>query len=259
MVECIDPYAGFTFRGEPVVIDAAYQDDKLSCIGLDPGRYESFIDPSFFIGFGIRAGAAAGISAEGNINMLSRVIQHRPLQLGEPLTPCGEISGVAPVPRGRRISTDAWFESAGTGRAVSVPRESLKPDLSLEKRGAGERPPPVVEDVSSLQLLAEYTLTPEATCHYSTEGNAIHYEMEAANKSGFRAPIIGGGMGVHFLVDALWPPGGLRQLDLSIYFRRPIFWDDTFAVGVSTARDAIALVKQGKVLTEARINQLEVN
>jgi len=259
MVEPIDPYAGFTFRGEPVVIDQAYQDDKLSCIGLNPERYGSFIDPSFFIGFGIRAGAAAGISAEGNINMLSRIVQHRPLALGEPLTPCGEISSVEPVPRGRRICTDAWFEGDDGERAVSVPRESLKPDLSLEKRGAGERPPPVVDDATSLQLLGEYTLTPEATCHYSTEGNAIHYEMEAANKAGFRAPIIGGGMGVHFLLEVLWPEQGLSLVDLSIYFRRPIFWDDTFTVGLSPERDAAALVRDGKVLTEARINQLEVN
>ena len=238
-------------------ITADYQAEKLGCIGLEPGRFGRQIDPSFFIGFGIRAGAAAGISAEGNVNMLSQIVQHRPLHLSEPLTPCGEISSVVAVPRGQRISTDAWFEGADGSRAISVPRESLRPNPDLEKRGAGERPAPVIEDTSALEVLGEYTLTPEATKEYSTEGNSIHYEMDAANRAGFRAPIIGGGMGVHFLVWALWGESGLNALDLDIYFRRPIFWDDRFEVGIDRARQGIALVKAGKVLTEARINHME--
>ncbi|MEM8769706.1 MAG: hypothetical protein AAGE43_19910, partial [Pseudomonadota bacterium] len=72
--------------------------------------------------------------------------------------------------------------------------------------------------------------------------------------AGFRAPLIGGGMGVHYLVNALYAAGVLETLDLDIFFRRPIFWDAAF--DVVRAGDAIALVSsdEGKVLTEARIN-----
>ena len=114
----------------------------------------------------------------------------------------------------------------------------------------------MIEDTAELEILNQYTLTPEATRHYSTEGNSIHYEMEAANRAGFRAPIIGGGMGVHFLVWSLWGRGAIAGVDLDIYFRRPIFWDDTFDVAVTPGWDAIALLKEGKVLTEARVNNL---
>ena len=38
-------------------------------------------------------------------------------------------------------------------------------------------------------------LTPQAVRDYSVEGNSIHYEEKAAARAGFRAPIIGGGMG----------------------------------------------------------------
>ena len=115
----------------------------------------------------------------------------------------------------------------------------------------------MIEDAAGLEVRGEFTLTPEATRAYSTEGNSIHYEMEAANRAGFRAPIIGGGMGVHFLVYELWGGNGLRELDMDIYFRRPIFWDDTFEIGLDLSGKAIALVKAGKVLTEARINKME--
>jgi hypothetical protein len=61
----------------------------------------------------------------------------------------------------------------------------------------------VVRDTAMLKVVGEHQLTPSGTKSYSSEGNAIHYEMEAANKSGFRAPIIGGGQGVHFLMAAI--------------------------------------------------------
>ncbi len=116
----------------------------------------------------------------------------------------------------------------------------------------------MIEDVESLEPLSTHTLTPEIVKGYSSEGNSIHYEMEAANRAGFRAPLIGGGMGVHYLLAALWQHSPPERLDLDIYFRRPIFWDDTFAVAVDVGADgwrAMALVKDGKVLTEARINE----
>lgn len=104
-----------------------------------------------------------------------------------------------------------------------------------------------------LKVVGEHQLTPSGTKSYSSEGNAIHYEMEAANKSGFRAPIIGGGQGVHFLMAAIWGHG-LQQAELDIYFRRPVFWDDTIAVGVSSDMSAVASLREGKVLTEMKVN-----
>jgi len=109
----------------------------------------------------------------------------------------------------------------------------------------------VITDVSLLIPLSEHRLIPDAVRSYSSEGNSIHYEMQAANRAGFRAPIIGGGMGVHFLVAELWSEHS-EELSLDIYFRRPVFWDDKFYVGRTDF--AIALIRDGKVLTEARIN-----
>ena len=58
-------------------------------------------------------------------------------------------------------------------------------------------------DIGALEPITQHELTPDAVKAYSSEGNAIHYDMDAATQAGFRAPMIGGGMGVHFLIDAL--------------------------------------------------------
>lgn len=257
-IEWVDPHEGYAFAAHTISVSHGDQAEKLTLCGLAPEVFGEAVDPSFFIGIAIRAGIASGISAEGNVNMLQRLIQHRPARLGEPLVVQGRIARVNPVPRGRTVETDAWFEDGDGARVVSSPRTSLKPDPSKAgARGAGQRPPPVIHDVDALDVLSTHTLTPDIVKGYSSEGNSIHYEMAAANRAGFRAPLIGGGMGVHYLLAALWREAPPRSFDLDIYFRRPIFWDDTFSVAAAAGDRgwrALALVKDGKVLTEARIN-----
>ena len=251
MNDWLEPYVGFEFKGTGIHINRAFQTEKLELLGLSPSLYGDYVDPSFYIGLGIQAGIEAGISAEGNVNMVSTLRMHRPVRLGEELFARGRIEAVDAVPRGLQIGTDVWFEGLDGERAVSVPRRSLKPDSSKEKKGAGQRPPAVISEVASLARLSECRLTPDIVCAYSSDGNSIHYDRESANRAGFRAPIIGGGMGVHYLIAELWFELG-SEIWLDIFFRRPIFWDDEFYVGRSD--DGIALIRGDKVLTEARIN-----
>jgi hypothetical protein len=258
--EWLDPVEGFTFKPAVISVAPEWQAEKLTLCGLPPEPFGDTVDPSFFIALGIRAGIANGISAQGNVNMLQRLVQHRPARLGEPLRVRGTIALVIPVPRGRRVHTEVWFEDEKGARVISAPRTSLKPDPDKTgSRGAGQRPAPVIENVASLERLSTHALTPEIVKGYSSEGNSIHYDMAAANRAGFRAPLIGGGMGVHYLLRALWQQNPIERLDMDIYFRRPIFWDDTFTVAAEAGAGgwrAMALIKDGKVLTEARINDL---
>ena len=268
------PHQGFNYLPDTVAVTAAHQVDKLLACGIDADIFAGQVDPAFFIGIAIHAGINSGISAEGNINMLQSLRMHRPVLLDEALMVKGQILAVTEVPRGLRVATDVWFEDAHGQRVISAPRTSLRPnprraeskshsadvtDKDKDKykakdkdKGAGERPQPVVDDLSALAFLASYQLTPEGVRAYSMEGNSIHYEMEPAQKAGFRAPLIGGGMGVHFLMAELWQghkhSGGPQAFDAEIYFRRPIFWDDS--VGVYSRADdqtgwnAMALLKE---------------
>jgi hypothetical protein len=257
-----EPTAGFELEPQEVIVTTDAQREKLSACGLNTDDLNGWVDASFYIGLGIHAGIASGISAEGNVNMLTSLVQHRLVRLDEPLTVRGRITAVTSVPRGQRIETDVWFEDAEGKRAISAPRTSLRPNgaktSDSKTSGAGDRPAPVIEDLEAMNQYQGYELTPEQVKNYSSEGNSIHYEMDAANKAGFRAPIIGGGMGVHYLVHTLWRECQPTSWDLSIFFRRPIFWDDAFTV-MAKPWDSIGLVKQGKVLTEARINQITMS
>ena len=85
-MEFRQPEAGLEFKPETVIVTEAEQSEKLSACGLDPAIMSGQVDPSFYIGLSIRAGIRNGISAEGNINMLTRLRQHRPVRLGEELT-----------------------------------------------------------------------------------------------------------------------------------------------------------------------------
>ena len=227
----VEPHQGFEYLPAQVTIDRSDQATKLAACGLDADLYGDHVDPSQFISLAIHAGIASGISAEGNINMVQSLRQYRPVKLGEPLEVRGLITDVKRVPRGETVSTDVWFEDPDGQRIVSARRRSLRPLADdSHTRGAGERPPPVVDDPTELPSLGEHQLTPDGVQAYSSKGNAIHYDMAAANRAGFRTPMIGGAMGVHFLVAAMWNQRTFSTLELDIYFRRPIFWDAAFTV-----------------------------
>jgi acyl dehydratase len=269
-VEWIEPEAGFEFTPLTLSVPGEFQVEKLRAAGIDPAVFGDTVDPSFFIGVGIRAGIRNGISAEGGVNMVQRLVQNRPVRLGEVLTVRGRIESVREVPRGHTVETTVTFEDASGAAVIDASRLSLRPDPDQgARRGAGERPPPVVPDPALVRILGEHQLTPERVKRYSMEGNSIHYDEDAARRAGFRAPMIGGGMGVHFLAAMLWSRGAPRTLDLSIYFRRPIFWDERFTSGVlgdaqdiSSWEGLCLLRDEGdaglKVLTEATIQTLVV-
>ena len=208
--------------------------------------------------------------------MMQRLVVYRPARLGEVLVVRGEIESVDEVPRGHQVTTKVTFEDEQGGLVIDASRTSLRPDPNKRAaRGAGERPQSVVSDPGLTVALGVHTLCPERVKDYSVEGNSIHYEEAAAKAAGFRAPMIGGGMGVHYLTAALFSRYLPNAVDMDIYFRRPIFWDEEFssallASDVSEAphnhlaawRALCLLRDEGdkglKVLTEARLNSVSI-
>jgi len=256
----IEPYQGYRFAARQMTVDAAEQARLVGLCGIDPNVFGECMDPAGFISLAIQEGVRNFIHANGTVNMQNTLIQHHAVRLNEPLTVSGEIVDVQEVPRGRVATSETWFSTADGKRAFTSRRRSLRPDpAKVGTRGAGERPTNVIEAVAQLQPLASFTLTPEGVKAYTGPHNPIHFDPEAAKRGGFRAPIIGGGQGVRFLTAEIWRRFHPREIDLDIYFRRPIYWDDTFSVMVDERAGqwrAIALVKDGKIATEARINRL---
>ena len=259
-IEWIAPYKGFEYRPQTTMVPRAEQERALTVCGIDPADFGDVIDPSFFIGIAIHAGVESGITADGNVNMVQQLVQHRPLTVDTDIRVSGRVTDIEEVPRGQAVTSEVDFAGRDGGKALTAKRCSLRPDPAKSgERGAGERPPPVVQDPSVLRDISDVQMTPDRVKGYRSTGNPIHYDPAAARAGGFRAPIIGGGMGVHYLAAAIWREFKPQSLDLDIYFRRPVFWDDQLTVRVDD-RDgswtAICLAKDGKVATEARINHI---
>jgi len=255
-----EPCRGYRFQSREMTVEAAEQARLVGLCGIDPDIFRGAMDPAGFISLAIQEGVRNRIHANGTVNMVNTVRQDRQMRLGEPLTVTGEILDVEEVPRGRVATSEVWFSGADGKRALTSRRRSLRPDASkAATRGAGERPDPVIADLATLKTVGTFTLTPEGVKAYSGPHNPIHFDPEAARRGGFRAPIIGGGQGVRFITASIWQRFRPAVLELDIYFRRPIYWDDTFTVRVDE-RDgtwrAICLAKDDKVATEARISRL---
>jgi MaoC like domain len=260
-VTWIEPYKGLKFQDRAMTVDAAEQERLLRLCGIDPAVFGDKIDPACFISLAIQEGVRNRVHANATINMVQRLLQHRQMTLGEKLTVGGEILDMEDVPRGRVATSEVWFSGEDGKRALTAGRKSLRPDASkVGLRGAGERPPPVVDDVARLREMNRYTLKPEDVKAYSGPHNPIHFDPDVAKRNGYRAPIMGGTQCVRFLSAEIWRRFKPHTLDLDIYFRRPLFWDDTFSVMVDEEKGewkAICLIKDGKVATEARINAVE--
>ena len=240
-----DPKEGYQLEPDMVGVTRDHQHEKLTTCGIDPDAFAGVADPSFFIGIAIQAGVNSGISAEGAVNMVQSLEVIRPALLDELLLVEGRIESVQEVARGERVETHVWFSDQEGQMVLRANRVSLRPKPnSLEKGGAGIRPEPVIKDVSALDQKKGFQLTPDIVRNYSSEGNSIHYDEAAAKTGGCRAPIIGGGMGVHYLMADLWVSQSPDCFACNIYFRRPIFWDDVISVGVNASHTAFGLLKR---------------
>jgi len=259
-VQWIEPYPGYKFESRPMTVEAADQARLIALCGIDPGVFGECMDPAGFISLAIQEGVRNRIHANGTVNMVNSIVQRRQLRLGEPLTISGEVLEVREVPRGRVATSEVWVCGTDGERALTSLRSSLRPDPSRAgTRGAGERPAAVVEDPARLKTVATFTLNPEQVKAYGGPHNPIHVDPVAAQRAGFRAPIIGGGQGVRFITAEIWKRFRPQVLELDCYFRRPIYWDDTFSVMVDEHAGlwrAICLARDGKVATEARINRI---
>jgi acyl dehydratase len=263
-VQDIDPVKGFRYRERVTIVDPAEEARLLGHCGIDVALYGGNIDPAAFISLAIQEGVRNGISSNGGVNMVQGITQHRPLRLGEEIVVTGEILDVEQAPRGRVTTSETWFANSKGERAITAFRRSLKTDPTKEAdpnlRGAGKRPDAVIADPLALREIGAHTLTPEDVRGYGLRTtNYLHTEPEAAKRAGYRAPIIGGGQGVRYMTAAIWREFNPTAIDLDIYFRRPLFWDDSFTIRVDDRAgpwQAICLAKGDKVATEARIKAI---
>ncbi|MDF1855724.1 hypothetical protein [Pseudooceanicola sp.] len=261
--QTVEPYVGLAYRERSYTPDPEEERRLLAICGTDPAVFGGGLDPATFITHAIEEQVRNGISSSGGVNMVQWLIVDDLPRFGEAVTVTGGVTAISQAPRGRITESEAQYRGADGRHCLNSGRVSLKTDPSKyadpKLRGAGKRPDPVIADPAALQVVEEVQLTPEIVCGYSANtANPIHNNMDAANRAGYRAPIIGGAHGVRYLTRAIWSHFAPRHVHMDIRFRRPIHWDDAFEVRIAGGDSwtAIGLTRDGKVLVEMAIRDL---
>jgi len=260
MPEAVNPMpAGFQFPAMAVTVTRAIQNEKLRLCGVDPSVFGSAVDITAFAGEAIMATRLAGISINGSVHVGQTFELAAPIALGTPVTLNGRVIDVEDDPRGHLVR--ARFEAMlPDGR---VPLVMERTSLRISAPGAKGRPGKKrVADVppDRWRLESRKTLIPERVAEYSGEAeNLIHSDPEVARQFGFRAPIAGGLMAVRMMMEALARRGPVVRLQMSVRFRRPMFWDDALeirsdAAGPKARPHRIAAYRSdGRVACEAQL------
>ncbi|MEL0021320.1 MAG: hypothetical protein VW709_15710 [Rickettsiales bacterium] len=220
--------SGFEFPAQVFTVTAAEQERKLICSGIDPALYGRNVDVAMLGLPTLRLLMAAGIPILGGVHLSQRFRQIRPFDLDEPITVSGRILDIAPHPRGCILQGAFDYARADGTVCVEAVRSGIAPMGPKEASHGIPRPD---ENLDGFSEIMRRTLEPQKVADYSDEaGNLIHSDPEVARQHGFRAPIAAGLMGIHFYREALEKRHAPTSFDLEVWFRRPMFWDDTLSL-----------------------------
>ncbi|MFT4563342.1 MAG: hypothetical protein ACI9BW_003096 [Gammaproteobacteria bacterium] len=228
--------AGFRFPEKTVVVDRDEQTRLHHWCEIEPEVFGDVADPALVTRLPVVMVANTIVAQRpswGQVHTTHRVLQRRPVLLGESLTLTGAIDGFLPHPRGEIMQCSWLYQDAAGEIALEVYPEALLIDPAIDPRQPGANKVPQPQSEQSNYLFTK-RCTPQATTGYC-EGtnNLIHIDLAAAQQFGFRAPIIAGTQTMSFLLEAIYRSRSPQALALTIGFKRPVFWDDELAIVVT--------------------------
>ena len=226
--------AGYRFPGEDFVLTAEEQREKHGYCDIAEAVYGDYVDPTFIARRPITLGTEAITACHpenGIVHTVHRIRQARPVPLGETLAMTGEYVAVEDALRGWVLKSRWEYRDADGEVVVTVEPDVLMIDPARVPQPGGRKGKAAPPDDAGFEVLARKQCTPETTLGYC-EGsqNKIHLEPDYAKEFGFRAPIIAGNQTVNFLLEGLAADGVPGELDVTLRFLRPVFWDDSIAV-----------------------------
>ncbi|MDA1098302.1 MAG: MaoC/PaaZ C-terminal domain-containing protein [Proteobacteria bacterium] len=254
---------GYVYETRPVAIDRARQLAKLSASGVDPEVHGDRLDLTF-LGLPILdALMEPGVPLQGQVHVYQRFMQQAPIARDTDLHMRGEITAIEPVAKGEVVRWRFLFSDHRGRDLVIVDRAGLRPQASgaggAGGSGATDFLAPPDEDATGFEEVWQRTLQPAEVARYSSDGrNRIHSDTEIARQFGFRAPIAAGLMAVHYYLEAMARRGAADTMDLEIWFKRPMFWDERLTLQDKTHGGRLTAMRienqAGKTASQARIN-----
>ena len=175
--------------------------------------------------------AKAPFSAIGVVHIANRIVQHRPLRLGEALSLTASASGLSPHRRGRTFD---FVTRAHVGGELVW--EGFATNL---KRGGGDESLPREEGIDDPPVTAHWTLEDNLGRQYaavSGDHNPIHLHAWSAKAFGFPRAIAHGMWTKARCLAALRTPGAF---DVHVRFKKPILLPSRVTFGEAGNRFAV--------------------
>ncbi|MBT4491175.1 MAG: hypothetical protein HOC72_26800 [Rhodospirillaceae bacterium] len=251
---------GYVYEPRPISIDRDQQLAKLTASGIDPDVHGDRLDLTF-LGLPILdALIEPGVPLQGQVHVYQRFIQRAPIPLDTELHMRGEITAIEPVAKGEVVRWAFDFTDGGGRPLVTVDRAGLRPQTTgTGGSGATDFLAPPEEDQPGFGELWQRTLVPDEVARYSSDGrNRIHSDPEIARQFGFCAPIAAGLMGVHYYLEAMARHDAAEGMDIEIWFKRPMFWDETLTLRHKSENGRLTAMRienqAGKAASLARVN-----
>jgi len=247
----------FVYPTYDVTVTPEVQAEKLGCCDVDPTLFGDYVDITHFAVETIMAAKHGGASINGSVHVSQEFEQLAPIRLGETLTLSGRVTEVKENARGATITSSFELTRADGEVPLRLSRTSLKADPTRMRSPAAAPQAGVSELDSDWQEVASHQLLPDNVARYSLEAeNLIHSDPTVAAQFGFRAPIAGGLMAARMMMAYLWRDGPLQSLRMSVYFRRPMFWDERLCLfDVGGAGECLKMVRasDNKLVNEATL------
>ena len=238
MNAALDLEAGFDFPVQEFVVERAGQARKLNCCGIDPDLYGDAVDVVMLGLPTLNVLIDSGVIIMGGVHLTQRFKQLEPVRFDEPVSVSGRILELGPHPRGAVLKCRFAYTRADGTVLVEAVRSGIIPMGEPGPSAKLSRPD---EDLDGFDEIMRHPLDPPKVAEYSDSArNLIHSDPEVARQHGFRAPIAAGLMGLHYYREALEKRYAPSTFDLEVWFRRPMFWDDTLSLVAQEVEGRIA-------------------
>jgi len=222
---------GLAYPDWQFAVSRAEQAEKLRLCGIDPKSHGDRVDVTHLATAAILLTRRAGFTINGNVHVGQWFDQVGPVPLDRPVTLGGAVTSVEPVAKGTEVRTAFAVTLEDGSVPLRMTRLTLRldpnrSDQSTRRVRAATPPPPDAGDI-----LRRLALRPADVAAYSGDGeNLIHSDPAVARQFGFRAPIAGGLMAVRLMLAALKEKCSADRLEMSVRFRRPMFWHDSLTL-----------------------------
>jgi hypothetical protein len=221
---------GFQYPARTITHTRQWQSTRLQAADVDPARYGDVAEVGLFGLDCFDSMVDAGLCIDGYIFFDQRFQLLKPVMLDQPVTIRGEVCALIPVSRGLFVDeTYRFYDESGT----LCLETRLRGVLNLapgQQEGLVPEPMPrrKTQPVEGWELLETKQITPRKVRDFSEDiGNDLHFDPQAAQAMGFRAPLAQGVMSSVYLMGGLARRSCPTQMDVTVEYLRPIFWDST--------------------------------